>query len=105
MKLRTFIASNTAGIVPLAYALIFLTVFALSQLLPDNDPWGSLVLLLTYPWSMLLLSVAAWSIAHGSYPIEFYLAPCALLNIISLYLLCRLIVRDARFRQARRNGS
>lgn len=90
MKLRTFIASNTAGIVALAYALIFLTAFVLSQLLPDNSSLSTLVLLLTFPWSMLLLFVAAWSLIHGNYPIEFYFLPCALINVISLYLLCRL---------------
>jgi hypothetical protein len=90
MKLRAFIASKTAWIVPLAYALIFLTVFALSQLLPNTYAWSTLVLLLTYPWSMLLLFVAAWSLIHGRYPIEFYFVPCALINVVCLHLLCRL---------------
>lgn len=96
MKLRTFIALNPAGIVPLAYASIFLTVFALNQLLPGNDLWGTLVLFLTYPWSVLLLFVAGWSMAHSSYPIEFYFVPCAVINVIFLYFLCRLIVRGRK---------
>ena len=90
MKLRHFIESNIAGIVATTYALIFLTVFGLSLLWPENDLWGMLVFFLTCPWSVILLYVAAWSLAHDAYPLDYYFVPCAAINAICLYLLCSL---------------
>ena len=89
-------ASRTAGIAATAYALIFVTVFGLSLLLPGNDLWITLALLLTYPWSVLFIFIAGWSIAHSGYPIEFYFVPGAMINMVALYLLCRLSVRGRK---------
>ena len=89
-------ASRTAGIAATVYAVIFLTVFGLSLLMPRNDLWNSLAFLLTYPWSVLIIFVAAWSIAHSGYPIELYFLPGAMINLIALYLLSRLSVRGRR---------
>jgi hypothetical protein len=89
-------ASRTAGIAATVYAVIFLTVLGLSLLLPGNDLWNSLAFLLTYPWSVLIIFVAAWSIAHSGYPIELYFLPGAMINLVALYLLCRLSVRGRK---------
>jgi hypothetical protein len=89
-------ASRTAGIAATVYALIFVTVFGLSLLLPGNDLWNTSALLLTYPWSVLLIFVAAWSIAHSGYPIELYYVPGAMINLVALYLLCRLSGRGRK---------
>lgn len=89
-------ASRSAGMVATAYALIFATVLGLDLLLPGNDLWGTLALLLTYPWSVLLFFVGAWSIAHSSYPIQLYFIPGAIINLVALYLLCRISGRGRK---------
>ena len=80
----------------MAYGLVFATVFGLSLLLPGYGVFNTLALLLTYPWSVLLIFVGAWSIAHSGYPIEFYFLPGAAINMVALYLLCRLSVQGSK---------
>jgi hypothetical protein len=38
----------------------------------------------------LIFFVGAWSIAHSSYPIQLYFIPGAIINLVALYLLCRI---------------
>jgi hypothetical protein len=90
MKLIPLTASRPAAMVATGYALIFATVFGLSLLLPGNDLLFTLALLLTYPWSALLIFVGAWAIAHSSYPIQLYFIPGAIINMVALYFLCRI---------------
>jgi hypothetical protein len=46
-----------------------------------------------FPWSMLLLFVAAWSIAHSGYPIDAYFVPCAGLNVAAIYWVAKSGIR------------
>ena len=54
-----------------------------------SDPWSFLVFLMGYPWAHMLMFVAAWSIAHSSYPIDLYFIPCALLNVVAVYWIAK----------------
>jgi asparagine N-glycosylation enzyme membrane subunit Stt3 len=90
MRLIPLMASRRAGMVAMVYALIFVTVLGLSLRLPDNDLLGTLAILLTYPWSILIFFVGAWSIAHSGYPIQLYFLPGAIINLVALYLLCKI---------------
>ena len=72
------------------YALLFAGSIYLSLRTGSNGFWFLLSFALTWPWSMALMLVASWAIVHGNYPMEYYLVPCALLNTICLFLLCRL---------------
>src|SRR5688500_4736471 len=84
--------SNAAHLITGTYLAIFFLFVFLSLRMPDRDFWGALFLL-SYPWSMLVMYVGAWSIAHSSYPVAYYFVPGALINAICLFLLCRLSKR------------
>jgi len=48
---------------------------------------------MTYPWSMLLMFVAAWSLAHSGYPLDYYFIPFAQIKMVGIFLLAKSATR------------
>ena len=71
------------------YALTFSIVFALDFATGWSEPWATLVFLMSYPGSMLLMFFGAWSIAHGAYDLDYYFIPCVIPNILGIYWLVK----------------
>ena len=92
MHSKFSLRSNAAYLITGTYLVIFFLFIFLSLKLPDRNFWDALFLL-SYPWSMLVMYVGAWSIAHNKYPVDYYFVPGALINAICLFLLCRLSKR------------
>jgi len=76
-----------------SYAAILVIVFSLDLYSHGSDPWSSLVLAMGFPWSMLLMFVAAWSIAHSGYPLDAYFVPCAVVNVAVIYWVAKSVLR------------
>jgi len=71
------------------YGLLFTIVFVLDLLTSWKDPWSFLVFAMSFPCSMLLMFVAAWSLAHSGYPLDYFFIPCALINGLCIFWLAR----------------
>jgi len=90
------VKSRAAELITTAYVLSLAVAIGLDLITNGKGPWGFLVFLFTYPWSMLLLFFASWSLAHGRYPIDYYFALCGFPNMIGIFLLARLATKQAR---------
>jgi hypothetical protein len=88
-----FVKLRVPELVAVCYGLIFAVVVYFDLATSGSDPWGFFVILLTFPWSMLLMYVAAWSLAHSGYPLDYYFIPCALLNMIGVFLIAKSVTR------------
>jgi len=91
-----FVRSRVPELVAGSYGLIFAVAVLLDLATSGAEPWGSIVCLMTYPWSMLLMFVAAWSLAHSGYPLDYYFIPGALINMIGVFLLAKSAKRGPR---------
>lgn len=88
-----FVKSRVPELVAVWYGLIFAVVVYFDLATSGTGPWRFFVILLTFPWSMLLMYVAAWSLAHSGYPLDYYFIPCALINMIGVFLLAKSATR------------
>ena len=84
-----FVRSRVPELVTGSYGLIFAAAVFLDLATSGADPWEFIVFLMTYPWSMLLMFFAAWSLAHSSHPLDYYFIPGALINMIGIFLLAK----------------
>jgi len=72
---------------------MFAAALYLDLVTTGAEPWGSIVFLMAFPWSGLLLYVAAWSLVHGRYPLDYYFIPCALINMVAIFLVAKSATR------------
>ena len=82
--------SRVPELVTAGYGLIFAIFLTLDLGTGGTtEPWGTLVFVMAFPWSMLLMFLAAWSLAHSGYPLDYYFVPCALLNMFFVFLIAK----------------
>jgi hypothetical protein len=89
----SLLRSRVPALVAICYGSIFAVAVYFDLATSGTGPWGFFVILLTFPWSMLLMYVAAWSLAHSGYPLDYYFIPCALLNMIGVFLIAKSATR------------
>ena len=88
-----FVRSRVPELVAGSYGLIFAAAVVLDLTTGGAEPWGSIVFLMTFPWSMLLLFIAAWSLMHSGHPLDYYFIPGALINMVAIFLIARSAIR------------
>jgi hypothetical protein len=85
----SLLRSRVPALVAAGYGLIFTLAVYFDLVTGGTEPWETLVFLMSFPWSMLLMFVAAWTLAHIGYPLDYFFIPCGLLNMIAVFLIAR----------------
>lgn len=85
----SLLKSRVPELVAAGYGLIFALAVYFDLATHGTEPWETLVFLMAFPWSMLLMFVAAWTLAHIGYPLDYFFIPCAVLNMIAVFLIAR----------------